>query len=72
MLDKCLPSGGGIWIKMMEKMEKEKNEQEQEQEAERNSRGICGIGSNDMTATCTNMLPRTIRLLLVPVTQDIQ
>lgn len=50
MLDKCLPSGrgSGIWIKMMEKEKMKK-------EAENNSRGICEIGSNDMTATCTNM-----------------
>lgn len=36
-------------------MMKMKTGGEEERKKKNNSRGICGIGSNDMTATCSNM-----------------
>lgn len=33
----------------------DKDDEEEARKKKHNSRGICGIGSNDMTATCTNM-----------------
>lgn len=41
----------------------DKDDEDEERKKKNNSRGSCGIGSNDMTATCTNMFCATDAVL---------